>query len=121
MTDKYLKRPGPIGKPAGPKKPPPTKEEPDKVLVPAAILCKACEEELVQSPWNSKVDILYCDNYRCSMCRVPVGHIRIKETDMSTVIERLQAFNRTREKFRDQEREVDQYTRELMIADGITE
>jgi len=84
LTSKYLKNP---------KKPLPKKEEPE-----VPVWCSACKAQLTRSPWNTKVDILYCDNYRCSKCRAPVGSVEIGYSSISDVIERLKNFTDEQEK-----------------------
>ena len=60
---------------------------------PPPTVCSVCEKELTQSPWNTKVDVFYCDNWHCHLCRVPVGLVEIAFTSMETVVERLKKFN----------------------------
>ena len=42
--------------------------------------CKECHKPLRKLEWNKETSMLICDNFRCSLCRIPQGTIiNIKE------------------------------------------
>ena len=43
------------------------------------MTCKVCGKPITQEPWNTKCDILVCDNGQCGECRAPVGTVLLLE------------------------------------------
>ncbi|RLC72744.1 MAG: hypothetical protein DRI26_02305 [Chloroflexi bacterium] len=53
-----------------------------------ALRCGECSQVMVRLPWNTKGDVVTCDNSRCGQFRRPQGFIRREAKDMAGVLKR---------------------------------
>ena len=51
-------------------------------------LCKSCGEPLQQIPWNTRGDMLVCQNWHCSQVNNPQGWVNKSHLSMTEVLDK---------------------------------
>jgi len=52
------------------------------------LRCKNCGQLMIRFPWNTKGDLVTCNNPRCGQFHRPQGFIRREAKDMAGVLKR---------------------------------
>lgn len=73
--------------------------KPEVMAIPE--FCSHCKERLARKPWNTAVDILFCENSSCIRCYQPQGNIPMPPRSMKEVIALLEKEAQQRIKVRD--------------------